>query len=419
MLPYELPPPANDGDTPAAAYAELHALSDFSFQRGASNARELFERAKDIGYSALAITDECSLSGIVRALEASLESELPLIVGSEFRLQDGTVLVLLVENQAGYTELCRLITLGRRRATKGHYEVHRADFEHLAGGLCVLWIPGPLAATDTALHDERAHWVASHFSGRAWLAVELHRGQHDDAELIALRELGARHALPCVAAGDVHMHLRRRRALQDVMTAIRLNHPIAEAGHALFPNGERHLRRRETLARIYPGDLIDETLVVAARCTGFDIRRINYVYPRELVPEGMDAPAYLRQLTYAVAATRWPEGIPEKRVERIETELTLVGQMQYEAFFLTVHDIVRFARSREILCQGRGSAANSVVCFCLGITAANPEKSHPLLERFISLDRNEPPDIDIDFEHERREEVLQHLYAKYGRDRCA
>ncbi|PTR29975.1 DNA polymerase III alpha subunit [Luteibacter sp. OK325] len=419
MLPFELPPPANDGDAPAPAYAELHALSDFSFQRGASNARELFERAKDIGYSALAITDECSLSGIVRALEASLESDLPLIVGNEFRLEDGTVLVLLVENQAGYTELCRLITLGRRRASKGHYELHRADFESLAEGLCLLWIPGPLNANDAALHDERARWVAKHFSDRAWLAVELHRGQHDDAELIALRELGARHVLPCVATGDVHMHLRRRRALQDVMTAIRLNHPVAEAGHALFPNGERHLRRRETIARIYPGDLIDETLVVAARCTGFDIRGINYVYPRELVPEGMDAPAYLRQLTYAGAATRWPEGIPVHLVERIEKELTLVGQMQYEAFFLTVQDIVRFARSREILCQGRGSAANSVVCFCLGITEVNPAQISTLFERFISIERDEPPDIDVDFEHERREEVLQYVFNKYGRERAA
>jgi error-prone DNA polymerase len=419
MLAYELPPPANDGDAPAPAYAELHALSDFSFQRGASNARELFERAKDIGYSALAITDECSLSGIVRALEASLENELSLIVGSEFRLEDGTVLVLLVENQTGYTELCRLITLGRRRAPKGRYELHRADFEALAEGLCLLWVPGPLAATDAALHEDRARWVANHFVGRAWLAVELHRGQHDDAELLALRELGARHALPCVAAGDVHMHLRRRRALQDVMTAIRLNRPIAEAGHALFPNGERHLRRRETLARIYPGDLIDETLVVAARCTGFDIRGINYVYPRELVPEGMDAPTYLRQLTYAGAATRWPEGIPESLVERIEKELTLVGQMQYEAFFLTVHDIVRFARSREILCQGRGSAANSVVCFCLGITEVNPAQISTLFERFISIERDEPPDIDVDFEHERREEVLQYVFNKYGRERAA
>ncbi|HXP01951.1 MAG TPA: error-prone DNA polymerase [Luteibacter sp.] len=411
--------PANDGDIDVPAYAELHALSDFSFQRGASNARELFERAKEVGYTALAITDECSLSGIVRGLEASLETGLPLIVGSEFRLADGTVLVLLVENQAGYTELCRIITLARRRAAKGRYELHRGDVEVLGEGLSVIWAPGPHAATDIAAHEDRAAWVAKHFSGRAWLAVELHRGQHDDAELASLRDLAARHGLPCVAAGDVHMHLRRRRALQDVMTAIRLNKPVAEAGHALFPNGERHLRRRETIARIYPRDLIDETLVVAARCTGFDIRKIDYVYPRELVPDGLGPSAYLRKLTYEGAATRWPDPIEPTLVERIEKELALIAHKQYEAFFLTVQDIVRFARSKDILCQGRGSAANSVVCFCLGITEVNPAQTSTLFERFISIERDEPPDIDVDFEHERREEVLQYVFNKYGRDRAA
>lgn len=411
--------PANDEDTAVPAYAELHALSDFSFQRGASSARELFERAKGIGYTALAITDECSLSGIVRGLEASLDTGVPLIVGSEFRLTDGTVIVLLVENQSGYAELCRIITLGRRRAAKGHYELNRGDFESLGPGLGVLWAPGPLAANGTATHEDRAAWVSAHFHGRAWLAVELHRGQHDEAELAILREMGERHGLPCVAAGDVHMHRRRRRALQDIMTAIRLNKPVSEAGHDLFPNGERHLRRRETIARIYPRDIIDETLVVAARCTGFDLRKINYVYPRELVPEGLHSPAYLRQLAYEGAATRWPEGVAPSIVERIERELELIARMKYEAFFLTVQDIVRFARSKDILCQGRGSAANSVVCFCLGITEVNPSQISTLFERFISIERDEPPDIDVDFEHERREEVLQYVFNKYGRDRAA
>lgn len=411
--------PANDEAAEAPAYAELHALSDFSFQRGASSARELFERAKSIGYTALAITDECSLSGIVRGLEASLDTGVPLIVGSELRLSDGTVVVLLVENQAGYAELCRLITLGRRRATKGNYELHRTDLEALGQGLCLLWCPGPYAVTDPATHEARAVWVAAHFGGRAWLAVELHRGQHDEAALTAWRELGARHGLPCVAAGDVHMHVRSRRALQDVMTAIRLNTPLAEAGHALFPNGERHLRQREAIARIYPRDIVEETLVIAARCTGFDIRGIHYVYPRELVPEGMDQAAHLRRLTFAGAATRWPEGVSPDIVERIEKELDLIAQKQYEAFFLTVADIVHFARSKNILCQGRGSAANSAVCFCLGITEVNPAQISTLFERFISLERDEPPDIDVDFEHERREEVLQYVFNKYGRERAA
>ncbi|NID03609.1 error-prone DNA polymerase [Luteibacter jiangsuensis] len=411
--------PANDEDTCVPAYAELHALSDFSFQRGASSARELFERAKAIGYSALAITDECSLSGIVRGLEASLETGLPMIVGSEFRLSDGTVVVLLVEDQAGYTELCRLITLGRRRVAKGRYELHRADIESLGPGLCLLWAPGPYTATEATTHEARATWVATHFAGRAWLAVELHRGQHDTADLAALRQIGERHGLPCVAAGDVHMHQRNRRALQDVMTAIRIGKPLAEAGHALFPNGERHLRKRETIARIYPRELVEVTLVVAARCTGFDIRKIDYVYPRELVPEGLDHATHLRRLTYEGAATRWPEGISAPIVERIEKELALIAHKAYEAFFLTVQDIVRFARSKQILCQGRGSAANSVVCFCLGITEVDPARVSTLFERFISIERDEPPDIDVDFEHERREEVLQYVFDKYGRERAA
>ncbi|MDR6935398.1 error-prone DNA polymerase [Luteibacter sp. 3190] len=411
--------PANDEDSEVPAYAELHVLSDFSFQRGASCARELFERAKVLGYGALAITDECSLSGIVRGLEASIETGVPLIVGSEFRLSDGTVVVLLVEDQAGYTELCRLITLARRRAPKGTYELHRHDIEALGDGLSVLWAPGAYTDTEPATHEDRAAWIATHFAGRAWLAVELHRGQHDGADLAALRDLAARHGLPCVAAGDVHMHVRHRRALQDVMTAIRLNTSVAEAGHALFPNGERHLRPRETIARIYPRDIIDETLVVAARCTGFDIRRINYVYPNELVPEGLDPPTHLRRLTYEGAARRFPEGTPATLVDRIEHELALIAQKEYEAFFLTVQDIVHFARSKDILCQGRGSAANSVVCFCLGITEVNPSQISTLFERFISIERDEPPDIDVDFEHERREEVLQYVFNKYGRERAA
>ncbi len=404
---------ANEVEVEAPAYAELHALSNFSFQRGASTALELFERARDVGYEALAITDECSLSGIVRALEASLETGVKLIVGSEFHLADGPVLVLLVESPQGYPVLCELITTGRRRAPKGQYELHRSDLEGLGEGLTVLWVPG-----DAATRDEQAAWVARHFGGRAWLAVELHRGPDDEAELAALQTLAATHGLPCVATGDVHMHERYRRPLQDVMTAIRLNTPVATAGHALFPNGERYLRRRDVLARIYPRELIEAARTIAARCD-FDLRRINYVYPRELVPEGMSHAAYLRQLVAEGVQRRWPEGAPAKIPLLIEKELGLIAQKDYEAFFLTVYDIVAFARSQSILCQGRGSAANSAVCFCLGITEVNPAQSETLFERFISIERNEPPDIDVDFEHERREEVLQYVFNKYGRERAA
>ncbi|MBB3228481.1 error-prone DNA polymerase [Luteibacter sp. Sphag1AF] len=411
--------PANDDETVLPAYAELHALSDFSFQRGASSALELFERARDLGYHALAITDECSLSGIVRGLEASLATGVSLIVGSELRLTQGPTLVLLVENKDGYTELCRIITQGRRRAPKGRYELHPADLESLADGLCVLWQPAPLASPDAARNDTHAAWVARHFAGRAWMTVELHRGQHDAAELDALRALAERHGLPCVASGDVHMHVRQRRQLQDVMTAIRLNVPLSEAGHALFPNGERHLRRRDVLARIYPPDLLAEACRVADRCRSFDIRKINYVYPRELVPEGLDATTYLRQLVEKGVRERWPEGETAHVRALIEKELPIIAKLKFEAFFLTVHDIVHFARSQSILCQGRGSAANSVVCFCLGITEVDPAQSSTLLERFISEQRNEPPDIDVDFEHERREDVLQYVFKKYGRERAA
>ncbi|HET7359889.1 MAG TPA: error-prone DNA polymerase, partial [Rhodanobacteraceae bacterium] len=399
-------------------YAELHCLSNFSFQRGASSARELFERAQELGYAALAITDECSLAGIVRAWDMSRDTGLPLIVGGEFQLDDGPKLVLLVEDHAGYTELCRLITLARGRVAKGRYLLYRRDLEKLAGGLCVLWTPGPLHQATAPRRDEHACWVARHFAGRAWLAVELHRGPDDAGELATLRDLGTRHGLPLVAAGDVHMHVRTRRALQDLLTAIRLGTTVANAGDALFPNGERHLRACRTLASVYPRELLDETLRIAARCT-FRMDGLDYEYPHELVPPGRSRSEHLRALAWAGAQRRWPQGVPVAVAATIERELALIAYKAYEAFFLTVEDIVRFARSRGILCQGRGSAANSAVCYCLGITSVAPDKVDLLFERFMSRQRDEPPDIDVDFEHERREEVIQYIFAKYGRGRAA
>ena len=266
--------------------------------------------------------------------------------------------------------------------------------------------------------DEEGAWITQHFPQRAWIAAELHRGPDDAAELARLQALGARHGLPLVAAGDVHMHVRRRRALQDVMTAIRLGCTVAEAGLALFPNGERHLRRVSDLVALYPQQLLAETLRVAAQCT-FDIGALHYEYPHELVPPGLTHAAHLRALTYAGAARRYPQGLSEKTRTTIEKELALIARKQYEAFFLTVHDIVRYAREeRGILCQGRGSSANSAVCYCLDITAVNPDESHLLFERFLSDERDEPPDIDVDFEHERREEVIQYVFNKYGRTRA-
>ncbi|KFN41350.1 error-prone DNA polymerase [Arenimonas oryziterrae] len=393
-------------------YAELHCLSDFSFGRGASSARELFERAQALGYRALAITDECTMSGIVRALQASEQTGLPLIVGTEITLDDGLKFVLLAQTQIGYSAICRLITVGRRRADKGTYRLTRADLDEGLPDTLALWIPGhePCA--------EHGEWLRDRFPQRTWLAVELHRGADDPTRLADLLALADRLRLPAVAAGDAHMHVRARRALQDTLTAIRHHCPVADAGAHLFPNGERHLRTPRALKAIYPPALLAETARIAELCT-FDLRKLDYHYPHELVPAGQTATSYLRALTLTGIAWRWPGGATVAVRKQIARELAIIRELTYESFFLTVHDIVRYARSQGILCQGRGSAANSAVCFCLGITSVDPAESNLLFGRFLSKERNEPPDIDVDFEHERREEVLQYVYNKYGRERAA
>ncbi|TWI01711.1 DNA polymerase III alpha subunit [Luteimonas cucumeris] len=408
---------ANDPGEALPAYAELHCLSDFSFLRGAASAEALFTRAAQCGYEALAITDECSLAGIVRALVASETTGVKLIVGSEFELEDGLRLVLLVQTQVGYTHLCQLITQARRAAAKGEYRITRQDFETHAGahgvpGLFALWLPG------RSPQMEQGAWVRDTFGARARLAVELHRDRDDAQRLDELLALSTQLSLPAVAAGDVHMDTRRMRALQDTMTAIRHGLTLAEAGAHLFRNGERHLRTRRALGNIHPHVLLANAVDIARQCT-FDLRRLEYVYPAELVPAGETPASHLRALTMAGVRDRWPQGVPAQVMATIEDELALIAKLKYEAFFLTVEDIVRHARSLGILCQGRGSSANSAVCYALGITSVNPEESRLLMARFLSEERNEPPDIDVDFEHERREEVLQYVYNKYGRDRTA
>ncbi|WP_312225797.1 error-prone DNA polymerase [Stutzerimonas nitrititolerans] len=397
-------------------YAELHCLSNFSFQRGASSAKELFERARAHGYRKLAITDECTLAGIVRAWQAAKESELPLIVGSEMRIHDGPKVVLLVENLEGYQRLCKLITQARRRAKKGEYRLLREDFTAPMTGLLVLWMADETA--ERSREREEGGWLRERFAQRLWLAVELHRGPNDAQRLDRLQKLARELGIPAVAAGDVHMHARGRRALQDTLTAVRHHVTVAEAGFRLFPNGERHLRPYEQLRELYPPELLDETLRIAERCT-FDLGQLSYQYPHELVPAGQTPTSWLRVLTEKGARWRWPDGTPEKARELIETELKLIAELKYESYFLTVHDIVRFARDQSILCQGRGSAANSVVCFALGVTELDPVKNNMLFARFLSKERNEPPDIDVDFEHDRREEVLQYVFRRYGRGRAA
>ena len=396
------------------SYAELHCLTNFSFLRGASHAEELIERAAELGYSALAITDECSVAGVVRAHLAAREHGLKLIVGSEFRLEDGLRCVLLATNRRGYGQLCRLITRSRRAAPKGQYRLGRHDFRpsSACSDLLALWLP------EQVPDETHGRWLDSVFPGRLWIAVELLTTGQDRRRLERLQGLGERLGLPLVAAGDVHMHARSRRALQDVLTATRLGTTVDRAGYALFPNGERHLRAVERLAAIYPPELMAATLGIAARCT-FSLDELRYEYPREIVPEGETAASWLGKLTEQGRRRRWPQGAPAHVEQAIAHELALIAELRYEAYFLTVHDIVEFARSRGILCQGRGSAANSAVCFCLGITEVDPARSRMLFERFISRERNEPPDIDVDFEHERREEAIQYVYAKYGRHRAA
>lgn len=393
-------------------YAELHCLSNFTFLRGAAHPEELVARAHELGYQALALSDECSLAGVVRAHVTAKECGLKLIVGSEIRLADGPRLVLLASNRAGYENLSELITRGRRSATKGRYALSNADLDQGLPGCLALLLP------DSPPALEQARWLAARFPERAWLAVELFRAPDDTDRLAALRKLGAAAGLPLVAAGDVHMHVPGRRAMQDALTAIRLGVAVSEAGAALYPNGERHLRERADLARLYPPELLAQSLAIAARCT-FSLDELRYEYPEELVPAGETPASHLRRLSEAGLRQRYGAAVPDKVRAMVEHELALIQDLQYEPYFLTVHDIVSFARSRGILCQGRGSAANSAVCYALGITEVNPACMAMLFERFISRERNEPPDIDVDFEHERREEVIQHLYAKYGRERAA
>lgn len=406
ILPASGPPP----------YAELHCVSNFTFLRGASHPEELVARAVELGYTALALTDECSLAGVVRAHIAARNAGLKLIIGSEFTLADGMRLVLLAPDRAAYGDLCELITCGRRAATKGRYRLARGQVARFASRCLALWRPRELAERESAAAE--LPWLEQTFPGRSWIAVELLRNGRDAERLALLRSLGEALRLPLVAAGDVHMHGRARRPLQDVLTSIRLNTPVAQAIAALHPNGERHLRRRATLARRYPPELLAETVRIAERCT-FSLDELRYEYPEELVPAGATPASHLRALTEAGLARRYPAGVPDKVRRLIEHELELIAELRYEPYFLTVHDIVAFARARSILCQGRGSAANSAVCFALGITEVDPDRIEMLFERFLSRERNEPPDIDVDFEHERREEVIQYVYAKYGRERAA
>jgi len=413
-------------------YAELRCLSNFSFLKGASWPEELVLRARELGYAALAITDECSMAGMVRAHVAAKQHGMRLLVGSQFLVEpagatarlpgaaqdDGPfTLVVLACSLNGYGNLCQFISRLRRSSEKGTYRCTRDDIGPQTLDDCVvIACPDRHAAPAQLLAMSR--WLLSRFTGRCWLGIDQPQHADDEIRLLRLREAGALTEIPLVAVGDVTMHVRSRKPLQDVLTATRLGKPLTDCGQALDRNAERHLRHRGRLALGFPADLLAETLRVAERCD-FSLDELRYHYPSEVVPDGQTPASHLRRLTYEGAGRRWPAGVPAAASEQIERELALIEDLRYEHYFLTVADIVHFARSQGILCQGRGSAANSIVCFCTGVTEVDPDRMQVLFERFISKERNEPPDIDIDFEHERREEVIQYLYRKYTRERAA
>lgn len=398
------------------AYVELHCLSNFSFLRGASHPEELVAQAKNLGYSAIAITDECTLAGVVRAHVAAKKHKIKLIIGSEFCLEDGLCFLLLASDRKSYGRLSHLITAARRRARKGEYHIDRELLEkEYPAGCLAIYLP---RFEHGVVKTEQIQWLSKLFPGSTWIAVELLLNGTDNQQLKTLCNVSNSLSIPLCACGDVHMHERRRRILQDTLTAIRLGKAVSELGYMLYPNGERYLRPRTSLAAIYPASALAETVNIAERCH-FSLDELRYEYPTELVPEDHTPQSWLKHLTHLGMQRRWPGGAPAKVRRLVTHELDLIAELQYEYYFLTVYDIVNFARSQNILCQGRGSAANSSICYCLGITEVDPANMELLFERFISRERDEPPDIDVDFEHERREEVIQYIYQKYGRERTA
>jgi error-prone DNA polymerase len=427
------PAPAAEMRRAGPAYAELHAKTNFSFLEGASHPDELVAQAAALGYHALAVTDRHSLAGVVRAHVAAKQLGVKLLVGAELWPDDACGVVLLATDRASYGRLARLLTLGKRRAPKGECKLSFDDVAQHADGLvaCVLEEREERQKAEgrrqnkeeggIRLYRGRKGLEAYHelFGDRCYALAELHYGPDDRKKLQERIAAAHRAGVPPVAANDVRYHVRERRALEDVLTAVRAGTTVVEAGELLFANAERHLKPRDELAELFADapDCLRRTVEVAQRCQ-FSLDELRYEYPEELCPAGSTPLDYLIELTWRGANKRYPAGVPEKVRSLIEHELKLIAELRYEAYFLTVWDLVRFARSRKILCQGRGSAANSAVCYCLGVTAVDPERMDVLFERFISRERNEAPDIDVDFEHERREEVLQYVYEKYGRDRA-
>ncbi|CAI8165374.1 MAG: Error-prone DNA polymerase [Pseudidiomarina mangrovi] len=402
--------------SPNWAPVALHCRSSYSFLRAASQPKELVQRAIELGYQALAITDECSLAGAVKAYVAARNSPLRLIIGSEFQLPELGCLILLVQHHQGYAQLCALITQARRRAEKGSYQLSHQQFLAASSELSdclLLWRPASEAA-----FAEYHELLQQAFPERLWLAYSRHYQANDAEQYRRYVQYHQQSGIPVLAACEVYYHQPERQPLYDVMTAIRCGQAVTEVVEQLLPNQEFCLRSSSELARCYPMAWLAEASQLSQRCQ-FNMSELSYQYPAELVPAGRSADDYLRELTYAGVKQRFPAGLRSDVQEKLEKELGLIAQLGYAYFFLTIHDLVQFAQQRGILYQGRGSAANSVVCYCLQITAVNPDQIDVLFERFISVERDEPPDIDVDFEHQRREEIIQYIYQKYSRERAA
>ncbi|MFS1489860.1 error-prone DNA polymerase [Vibrio splendidus] len=395
-------------------YSELFCQSNYSFLEGASHAEELVLQADFLRYKALAVTDECSVAGIVKVHSAIKQHKLSLkqIVGSMFWLNEECQVVLLCPNRKAYAELCRIITNARRRSSKGHYQL--SEWDIMSAKHCfILWLPQQ--------KNEDAHWgqwLSQHHSGRLWIGLQRHLKQTDQQYIDYCVELSQHHHLPITACGGVLMHNANRLPLQHSLTAIKYQKPITEVGSHLLANAERCLRSINKLSHIFKAEWLEESNQISELCE-FDLDSLRYEYPSELIPQGETPMSYLRMLVEKGKQARFPQGVPNDIQQIIDKELGLIDKLNYPFFFLTIHDIVMFAKSQGILYQGRGSAANSVVCYCLEITSVDPRQISVLFERFISKERNEPPDIDVDFEHERREEVIQYIYQKYGRERAA
>lgn len=413
--PTPMPPRAAS----SVAYAELHCRTNFSFLEGASHPDELVAAAAALGHTALGITDRASLAGVVRAHVAAKEAGVKLVIGAQIEPSDASPILLWASDRAAYGRLSQLITLGRREAPKGECHLTLDDVARFADGLLAGVLLRPTPQVPGLVREADLNAYREIFADRCYAIAELLGEQNDRDRLQQMRQLSRRAKVPLAAANDVHYHVRRRCPLHDVLTAIRLGCTVAELGSRRFPNAERHLKPPAAMLELFreAPEAIERTVEIAARCT-FSLDELRYDYPEELCPAGQTPHEHLSRLTWEGARQRYPEGIPSKVRELIEHELKLIAELRYEAYFLTVWDLVRFARRRGILCQGRGSAANSVVCFCLGITSVDPERIDVLFERFVSKERNEAPDIDVDFEHERREEVIQYIYDKYGRDRA-